>query len=133
MTTLFACFDKYCYELQPVEPLREARLAGAHNSTCQSTRKVSLTPVRGTPSRQELDLTRADLRRRSLGPGHSHLHWASVRSVVCCPGRGRAREKNAWYLGRTTMRNTYSCSVLSSPLQRRSYRRPSTLTPVPAS
>ena len=84
MTTPFACFvDKHCSELRPVE--------------------VS-DPCSG--DLQDLDLTRADLRR-----GHSHLHWASVRSVVCRPGRGRTRKK---MLGTSAKqddeKNTYSCS-----------------------
>ena len=92
MTTLFACFvDKHCYELRPVE-------ASPVSDPCSG-------------ELQELDLTRADLRR-----GHSHLHWASVRSVVCRPGRDRTRKK---MLGTSAKqddeKNTYmySCSCMN--------------------
>ena len=51
-----------------------------------------------------------------------------------CAAREEAeREKCSVPRQNKMLRNTYSCSVFSSPLQRRSYRRPSTLTPVPAS
>ena len=112
MTTLFACFDKYCYELWPVEPL------------------LSLTPVRGIPSGTGFE-SRSAKRKPGAGTLASTLGECTIGGVR--PGRGRTRKKCSVPRQNKMMRNTYSCSVLSSPLQRRSYRRPSTLTPVPAS
>ena len=85
------------------ESVRWQHFSRALTSTVMSSGQSSLSclwPLFGGHI-QELDLTRADLRRGSLGPGHSHLHWASVRSVVCRPGRGRTRKKNARSLDRT--------------------------------
>ena len=108
MTTLFACFvDKHCYELRPVE-------ASPVSDPCSG-------------DLQELNLTRADLRR-----GHSHLHWASVRSMVCRPGRGRTRKKMLGTSAKQKWWEKHVQLLLSSPSQRRSYRRPSTpLLPFP--
>ena len=92
-----ACFvDKHCYELR-----RSRGLRGPVSDPCSG-------------DLQELDLTRADLRR-----GHSHLHWASVQIGGVPPGKRQNEEK---MLGTSAKqddeKNTYSCSW-SSPSQRR--------------
>ena len=114
MTTLFACFDKYCYELWPVEPL------------------LSLTPVRGTPSGTGFDESRSA--KREAWGRDTRIYIGRVYDRWCAAWEEAERGKKCLVPRQNKMmRNTYSCSVLRSPLQRRSYLRPSTLTPVPAS
>ena len=101
MTTLFACFDKYCYEL-PVEPL------------------LSLTSVQGTPSATGFDESRSAKRKPGAGKLASTLGECTIGGVP--PGKRQNEEKKCSVPRQNKMmRNTYSCSVLSSSLQRRSY------------
>ena len=114
MTTPFACFDKYCYELRPVEPL------------------LSQTPVQGTPSGTGFDESRSS--KRNPGARDTRIYIGRVYDRWCAAREETERgKKRSVPRQNKLMRNTYSCSVLSSPLQRRSYRRPSTVNPVPAS
>ena len=95
-------------------------------SSSQSRPLLSLTPVEG--DLQELDLTRADLRRgRTLA---STLDECTIGGVP--PGKRQNEEK---MLGTSAEQDDekHVQLLLSSPSQRRSYRRPSTLIPVPAS
>ena len=98
MTTLFACFGKYCYDLRPVEPL------------------LSLTPVRGTPSGTGFDESRSSKRKPGAGTLASTLGECTIGGVP--PGKRQNEEKKCSVPRQNKMmRNTYSCSVLSSPLQ----------------
>ena len=90
MTTLFACFDKHCYELRPVDA----------------------SPV-SDPCLGETFKNWIGWEQICEEEGHSHLlvQWASVRSVVCRPGRGRTRKKIARYLGRTRWWETRTAAL----------------------
>ena len=103
MTTLFACFDKYCYELRPVEPL------------------LSLTPVRGTPSGTGFDESRSAKTQEEAWGRNTRIYIRRVYDWWCAAREEAERGKKCSGQNKM-MRNTYSCSVLSSPLQRRSYR-----------
>ena len=97
-------------------------------SSGQSARPLlSLTPVRG--DLQELDLTRAELRRgRTLA---STLGECAIGGVP--PGKRQNEGKKMLGTSAEQDDEKHVQLLLSSPSQRRSYRRPSTLTPVPAS
>ena len=81
MTTLFACFDKYCNELRPIEPL------------------LSLTPVRGTHSGTGFDESRSAKRKPGAGTLASTLGECTIGGVP--PGKRQNEKKNARYLDRT--------------------------------
>ena len=87
MTTLFAYFDKHCYELRLVE-------ASPVSDPCSGE------TFRNWIWQEQI----------CEEEGRLHLHWASVRSVVCRPGRGRTR-KNAWCLGRTRWWETHTAAL----------------------
>ena len=86
---------------------------------------LSLTPVRGRPSRTGFDESRS-AKRRTLA---STLGECTIGGVP--PGKRQNEQK---MLGASAEQDNekHIQLLLSSPSQRRSYRRPSSLTPVPA-
>ena len=86
-----------------------------------------LWPLFGKPSGTGFDESRSAKR-----PLASTLGECTIGGVP--PGKRQNEEKNAWYLGKTRWweKHVHVQLLLSSPSQRRSYRRPSTpLLPFP--
>ena len=106
-------------------------------SSGQSRPLLSLTPVRGRPSGTGFDESRSAKRKDTrIYIGRVYDRWCAARKLrdvtldLCHHLQSRTRKI---LLGTSAEQDDEKQLLLSPPYQRRLYRRPSTLTPVPAS